>query len=141
NDPFDRRDNIAAGAAYLSELLDRCGRSGMFDAYNAGPRRYQQHLATGRPLPSETQAYVETVARLLHRPVPTHRIFAVAAAPSWTGAAVFPRHDDGVPDRLFIVSRGPSNPPPIGISTANWARLVPQSGGLFVRLSAGQSPS
>jgi Transglycosylase SLT domain len=141
NDPFDPNENIVAGAAYLSELLDRYGQSGMFAAYNAGPRRYQEHLATGRPLPSETQAYVATVASLLHSPALTHRIFAVAAASSWIGAPVFPRHDDGVPDKLFIVSRGPSKPPSIGISTTNWARLVPHSGGLFVRQSAGRSPS
>lgn len=64
-DPFDPRDNILAGAAYLRELHDRFGRAGFLAAYHAGPARYEQHLATGRPLPSETTAYVEAVTSLL----------------------------------------------------------------------------
>ena len=63
-DPFDPRDNILAGAAYLSELHDRFGSPGFLAAYNAGPGRYGEHLRTGRPLPAETRSYV---ARLLHR--------------------------------------------------------------------------
>lgn len=58
DDPFLPRDNILAGAAYLREMLDRFGRHGFLAAYNAGPTRYQQHLATGRPLPAETIDYV-----------------------------------------------------------------------------------
>lgn len=62
DDPFEPRDNILAGTAYLREMLDRFGRKGFLAAYNAGPRRYEQHLATGRPLPRET---VEYVAKLM----------------------------------------------------------------------------
>ncbi|MGH7073418.1 MAG: lytic transglycosylase domain-containing protein [Stellaceae bacterium] len=140
-DPFDPHDNIMAGAAYLSELLDRYGQSGIFAAYNAGPERYQEHLTTGRPLPSETQAYVDTVARLLHGPVPTHRIFAVAAASSWTGAPVFPRHDDGMSNEPSSPTRDPLNLPLFSVPTANSAHLVPHSKGLFVQLSTGRSSS
>src|SRR6266704_6782318 len=61
-DPFDPRDNILAGAAYIRELYDRYGAPGFLAAYNAGPGRYERHLATGRPLPDETQAYVATLA-------------------------------------------------------------------------------
>ncbi|MDU0955403.1 MAG: lytic transglycosylase domain-containing protein [Bradyrhizobium sp.] len=57
-DPFDPHDNILAGAAYLRELHDRYGSPGFLAAYNAGPGRYERHLATGRPLPDETRAYV-----------------------------------------------------------------------------------
>ncbi len=57
-DPFQPRDNILAGAAYLREMYDRFGAGGFLAAYNAGPARYQQHLIDGRPLPSETRAYV-----------------------------------------------------------------------------------
>ena len=57
-DPFDPRDNILAGAAYLRELYDRYGASGFLAAYNAGPGRYEDHLMTGRALPGETRAYV-----------------------------------------------------------------------------------
>lgn len=59
SDPFDVRDNIMAGAAYLREMHDRYGNaSAMLAAYNAGPGRYDDHLARGRPLPTETVAYL-----------------------------------------------------------------------------------
>ena len=51
-DPFDPHDNILAGTAYLRELLDRYGERGFLAAYNAGPSRYEEHLATGKPMPS-----------------------------------------------------------------------------------------
>ena len=64
-DPFDARDNILAGTAYLREMHDRFGSAGFLAAYHAGPARYEQHLATGQPLPSETTAYVAAVTPLL----------------------------------------------------------------------------
>ena len=45
--PYDPRDNILAGAAFLRELHDRYGTPGFLAAYNAGPRRYEEHLRTG----------------------------------------------------------------------------------------------
>ena len=59
--PHDPRDNILAGAAYLRAMYDRFGYPGLFAAYNAGPERYAEHLATGRRLPTETVAYVGDV--------------------------------------------------------------------------------
>jgi soluble lytic murein transglycosylase-like protein len=61
-DPHDPRDNILAGTAYLRAMYDRFGYPGLFGAYNAGPARYAEHLATGRPLPGETRAYLATVS-------------------------------------------------------------------------------
>ncbi len=61
-DPHDPRDNILAGSAYLRLMYDRFGYPGLFGAYNAGPARYARHLATGRPLPAETRAYLAAVA-------------------------------------------------------------------------------
>ena len=61
-DPHDPRDNILAGTAYLRAMHDRFGYPGLFAAYNAGPARYAQHLATGRRLPVETVAYVTAVS-------------------------------------------------------------------------------
>ncbi|HET6942117.1 MAG TPA: lytic transglycosylase domain-containing protein [Sphingomicrobium sp.] len=57
-DPNDPRDNILAGSAFLRAMYDRFGFPGLFAAYNAGPARYAEHLATGRPLPAETVRYV-----------------------------------------------------------------------------------
>ncbi len=63
NDPFDPRDNILAGAAYLRRMRDRYGYPGLFAAYNAGPARYDEHLKTGAPLPVETQNYIAALAQ------------------------------------------------------------------------------
>lgn len=61
SDPHDPRDNILAGTAYLRAMLDRFGYPGLFAAYNAGPGRYERHLATGEALPGETIAYLATL--------------------------------------------------------------------------------
>ena len=65
-DPYDPHDNILAGTAYIRELHDRYGAPGFLAAYNAGPGRYERHLATGRPLPDETQAYVAALAPMIN---------------------------------------------------------------------------
>lgn len=65
DNPYDPRDNILAGAAYLRELHERYGSPGFLAAYNAGPGRYDDHLETGRALPHETQLYVATLAPLI----------------------------------------------------------------------------
>ena len=57
-DPFDPYNNVMAGAAYVRQLMDTFGAPGFLAAYNAGPGRYHQHVARGRPLPRETRAYV-----------------------------------------------------------------------------------
>ncbi|RUW87301.1 lytic transglycosylase domain-containing protein [Mesorhizobium sp. M8A.F.Ca.ET.059.01.1.1] len=57
-DPHDPRDNILAGTAYLRAMFDRFGFPGLFAAYNAGPDRYEAHLASGKPLPKETVWYL-----------------------------------------------------------------------------------
>jgi len=59
--PHDPHDNIIAGTAYLRMMHDRFGYPGMFAAYNAGPGRYAEHLATGRALPGEPRAYLAAV--------------------------------------------------------------------------------
>jgi hypothetical protein len=91
-DPFDPRDNIAAGAAYLRWLHDRYGDAGFLAAYNAGPGRYDEHLATGRPLPGETISYVEFVTRLMKNPSSDiHLTFSFSPFParSWMTAGLF----------------------------------------------------
>lgn len=61
NDPFNARDNIMAGAAYLRWLHKRYGYPRMFAAYNAGPGRVEK----GGRLPAETRAYVGGITRTL----------------------------------------------------------------------------
>lgn len=96
-DPFDPRANILAGAAYLREMYDRYGTvPAMLAAYNAGPDRYDEYLATGRPLPAETRAYVDQLATALG--VATQSVDAPGARPrplDWREAPLFvPRSND-----------------------------------------------
>ncbi|MEJ1978611.1 MAG: lytic transglycosylase domain-containing protein [Acetobacteraceae bacterium] len=64
-DPYDPHANILAGTAYLREMHDRYGAAGFLAAYNCGPACYDDHLATGRPLPAETRAYVAALMPLI----------------------------------------------------------------------------
>ncbi len=65
DDPFNPRENILAGAAYLRQMYDRFGSPGFLAAYNAGPARYQEHVDTGRALPLETRNYLAILAPLI----------------------------------------------------------------------------
>lgn len=65
SNPFDARDNIMAGAAYLRWLHRRYGYPALFAAYNAGPGRLEDHLEKGVTLPAETRAYVGSIAKTL----------------------------------------------------------------------------
>ena len=65
DDPFDPRDNILAGTAYLRQMYARFGSPGFLAAYNAGPARYQEHVDTGRALPLETRNYLAILAPLI----------------------------------------------------------------------------
>ncbi len=65
DDPFDPRDNIYAGAAYLRWLHGKYGFPAMFAAYNAGPGHLEDHLYHGQPLPQETRLYVAGITRAL----------------------------------------------------------------------------
>ena len=88
-DPFDPRDNILAGTAYLKEMHDRFGSAGFVAAYHAGPSRYEQHLATGQPLPPETVAYVTAVTPLLADKQSEHAAFSFRRAVPWREAPLF----------------------------------------------------
>jgi hypothetical protein len=62
SDPFEPHDNILAGTAYIKEMYDRYGAPGFLAAYNAGPQRLDEYLATGDPLPDETIGYLTAIA-------------------------------------------------------------------------------
>lgn len=61
-DPYNPRDNILAGAAYLHEMSRTVGPADMLAAYNAGPERVSLHKETGAPLPPATAAYIGNAA-------------------------------------------------------------------------------
>lgn len=64
-DPFAIRDNVMAGTAYLREMFDRYGAPGFLAAYNAGPGRWEDHLAGRRSLPGETIGYLAKLGPML----------------------------------------------------------------------------
>ena len=70
NDPYDPRDNIFAGTAYLREMYDLFGSPGFLAAYNAGPARYEEYLTDHVPLPYETRHYVAMLAPRIEGSMP-----------------------------------------------------------------------
>ncbi len=130
--PYDPRDNILAGAAYLREMFDRYGSPGFLAAYNAGPGRYEEYLA-GRPLPAETRAYVAALVPFfgggeLSDPVTV----AVADPHAWTRSPLFVARAGSTASE----SSAPTRSIPTDTSTANPVRDIrtaaSQSDGLFV---------
>ncbi|QIB32939.1 lytic transglycosylase domain-containing protein [Ancylobacter pratisalsi] len=89
-DPFDARDNILAGAAYLRQLHDRYGSiRAVLAAYNAGPTRYEASLA-GKPLPPETRNYIAALAPIIDKePVAGATGSVRPTAQSWREAPLF----------------------------------------------------
>jgi hypothetical protein len=138
--PYDPRDNILAGAAYLRELLDRYGAPGFLAAYNAGPRRYEEHLRTGRPLPIETQQYVAMLAPIIGSGQIDSGSVVVANAGAWLRALLFPLQaeskpaDDRSPPALQPERR------PTDRAIVDLSGLAPQSGDLFVHRIAELRP-
>ena len=94
DDPFDPRDNILGGTAYLREMFDRFGSAGFLAAYNAGPERYQQHLDTGRALPRETRIYVATLLPMLGLDAQTDPTTARPRPPDWRESPLFLEHSE-----------------------------------------------
>jgi hypothetical protein len=62
DDPYEPRDNILAGAAYIREMYDRFGAPTFLAAYNAGPERVEAYLAGVTILPDETENYLAQLA-------------------------------------------------------------------------------
>lgn len=135
-DPFDPRDNILAGTAYLREMLDRFGSEGFLAAYNAGPRRYLEHLTTGKPLPEETQTYVAKLAPLIRDEQRERGTTAVKRFASWQEGPLFversraPSFDARLAPAAHIVPSSRVS------STTNASMLVPHAAGLFVQRSS-----
>lgn len=88
-DPRDPRDNILVGAAYLREMHDRFGAAGFLAAYNAGPGRYVEYVAAGRPLPAETRAYVAALAPLIGGDPVNRAVVIAAGGTAWLRAPLF----------------------------------------------------
>lgn len=139
DDPFQPRDNIFAGTAYLREMFDRFGASGFLAAYNAGPARYSAYLDSGISLPDETISYLQKFTGSVPAPI----------------SSLLTSTKPGAPDRLFVPlstsnldaskpvrqaeNTSPSLPNACSIFVMNAVSQVTQSvaqpGNLFVSLS------
>ena len=61
---YDPHDNIIAGTAYMSEMIELLGVPNFLAAYNAGPARFDDYLQRGRLLPDETRRYLARIGEL-----------------------------------------------------------------------------
>jgi hypothetical protein len=139
-DPFDARDNIHAGAAYLRELHDRYGAPGFLAAYHAGPGRYDDHLANGRPLPVETDAYLAEVIPAIDAGSPDDRLVATDPL-AWTQAPLFVARGRGGSAGEPASGQRPIDRTSSEGSSNSMAVLASRSDGLFVqRASRSRQP-
>ncbi len=145
-DPFDVRDNMLAGTAYLRQLHDRYGWLGALAAYNAGPARYDLYRSAGIQLPLETRSYLARLATDWRDLDGSEALATVREKPvEWTRASLFVGSTDADPalpvpwKRNTAVANGHDNgsvdvgPKATGMfvdSPSNAAK--PQPDGIFV---------
>ena len=141
-DPYDPRDNILAGTAYLREMWDRYGNVvAMLAAYNAGPSRYDEYRLADRPLPAETRAYVASLAPILHGEAPSGTASVVARTLDWREAAIFVSRGGGPPTADPALQGRAPDEALSPLPAAPDALTVLQPEGLFVaRNAAGDQP-
>jgi len=131
-DPFGPHDNIVARVACIRELHDRYGTPGFLAAYKAGPSRHEKYLATGRPLPDETQANAAPLAPMIESKQTDGQIVPVARSFAWVRSLLFPVRAASSPsdDRSshYVHPGRPLNVRAV----VDLLALVPQSGDVFV---------
>jgi hypothetical protein len=136
-DPYDPHDNIIAGAAFIRQLYDRYGSPGFLAAYNAGPKRYDEHQAKGTPLPAETRHYVAVLSAVIGNGATAEtQNDDISPAPQWASAPLFIGQKSAPVDAAKPQTDGTSaakDLPPI-------APANPRSDGLFVARS-GPKPA
>ena len=129
-DPYDPRDNILAGTAYLREMFDRYGNvAAMLAAYNAGPGRYDEYLATGRALPPETRAYVAALAPILGGGASPD---AAPPPPDWREAPLFVTRPADARTAAAPPSGAQSGDGRATIPVRDPADAEPETGSIFV---------
>lgn len=124
--PWDPRDNILAGAAYIREMYDLYGFPAFLAAYNAGPGRVEGFVNRTGILPAETVHYLSVLAPRLHGTTVAEGPFSVflrpgmaaASAPvlgpvviSMTQPSPAARPVQGIADAMGLVPRGMLNGP------------------------------
>ena len=61
DDPYDPRNSVLAGTAYLKFLHGKYGYPALFAAYNTGPGNLEANLLGKKNLPQETIAYLANI--------------------------------------------------------------------------------
>ncbi|TKV76152.1 lytic transglycosylase domain-containing protein [Rhizobium sp. AU243] len=143
HDPYDPRDNILAGTAYLREMWDRYRNiAAMLAAYNAGPGRYDEHRATGRPLPAETRAYVAALAPALGVAVADGTPEKQSApSPDWRDAPLFVMRPSDRRSTEPVQTIGTSGDVRSTDPPRERRNVEPQGGSMFVaRADDGRAP-
>ncbi|WP_306049892.1 lytic transglycosylase domain-containing protein [Oceaniradius stylonematis] len=143
HDPYDPRDNIMAGTAYLREMWDRYGSvAAMLAAYNAGPGRYDEYLATGRTLPAETRAYVAALVPVLGgTAAPDAPARQSAPPPDWRAAPLFVLRSNDSQSTAAPLSEAQSGDARATVPVRDPADAEPQGGSIFVaHASGGRTP-
>ena len=136
-DPFDARNNILAGAAFLREMHDRYGSPGFLAAYNAGPGRYEDYRDRHRPLPPETVAYVAALVPFVGDGAIDGPVLVAASDPSsWTQAPLFITRSTSAEPADRSTSKQPPSDTPAVVAVSDVSAIAPQSAGLFVSVSA-----
>lgn len=141
--PYDPRDNILAGTAYLREMWDRYGNvAAMLAAYNAGPGRYDEHRATGCPLPAETRAYVAALASALGGAVATETPQKQSAPPpDWRDAPLFVMRPSDTRSADSMQTIGTSGDARTTVPVRERHDAEPRDGSMFVaRADDGGAP-
>jgi hypothetical protein len=132
-DPFDPRDNILAGVAYLREMHDRYGSPGFLAAYNAGPQRYDEYLAGIRALPAETRAYVAMLTPLVGgEPLESTSTISVADPLAWTRSPLFVVRANGSANAGPSQEQRALDESALAPGAHDMAPLSPSSSSLFV---------
>ncbi|MEI4492078.1 lytic transglycosylase domain-containing protein [Mameliella alba] len=138
-DPFEPRDNILAGTAYLREMWDRYGDvSAMLAAYNAGPARYEEYRLADRPLPPETRAYVAALAPVLLGERPSGTAITAARPRDWREAAIFISREDGASATDPVSPHRAVGAAPSPVPAVPQVGITPQPEGLFVQRETGE---
>jgi soluble lytic murein transglycosylase-like protein len=143
SDPFQPRDNILAGTAYLRAMWDRYGTvSDVLGAYNFGPGLYDEYLAGERGLPPETRDYVSALAPVLAgEPLAPGALAGPPRVADWREAPLFVTAQGGSESALG--RHGERSPgAPSDAPAASSASLAPAPvEGLFVaRSGSGGAP-
>ena len=136
HDPYDPRDSVFAGAAYLHAMYRRYGYPLMFAAYQAGPARMDAYLFNGKPFPDATRAY-------LHKLIPG--VMLPSQRADFHGNFGEKSPDTRTKSGVFVQSKSASAPRKSTVhstikqrtSTANSVFVTPPQGAaLFVQLSS-----